>query len=269
MTPFDGAWWDARCLVDGKINTGGVPYESGHSHVAWIRWRLIDELLGRFYTDIGLEPGFGLLGTELYNVALYSPTCRRAPRYFGRLCGVDVHPEDDRSLVGSPGGVELGWVRNDPADLLAEGRWETWTDYLQGAISTLGLATAGVVGHEGCFHRRGKALTHLMFRVALLLRTNGGKAAITDDCRMTTITSNASLTLPDAEAEVVALLRSAIGTIPGGPPRIIAVSPESGIWVLMRTDGLIATRAGAVDAGDLWRRGADVTQIVDAIKVLT
>jgi len=86
MAAFDSDWWDARCLLSGKVDTHGVPFQGDH-HVTWIRWRLTDELLQRHFTDIGLEPAFGLMGTELYNVALHSPICRRAPRYFGRPCG--------------------------------------------------------------------------------------------------------------------------------------------------------------------------------------
>jgi len=167
MAAFDTDWWDARCLLGGKVDTCGVPFE-GADHVTWIRWRLIDELLQRHFTDVGLEPGFGLMGTELYNVAIYSPTCQRAPRYFGRLCGPDVHPEDDSDLVtGQLGDGKLTWAGAAEAEMLHGGSWDSWTSYLQDAIAALGLGTAGIIGHEGCFHRRGKALTPLTRQVRL------------------------------------------------------------------------------------------------------
>src|SRR5215213_2737093 len=106
MAAFDEAWWDARSMPDGFIDTTGLPAE-GSSSAAWTRWRLIDELLRRYYVDFGLEPGFGLMGIELYQVAVFSPTCRRAPRYFGRLCGTGIHPEDDSEICHP--GVALTW----------------------------------------------------------------------------------------------------------------------------------------------------------------
>jgi len=130
-----------RALHYGKFDTGGIPTE-GSSYVTWIRWRLIDELLRRYYVDIGLEPAFGLMGTELYQVPLTSPTCRRAPRYFGRLCGIGIHPEDDTDTCSIPG-VELAWSGTGGRDL-HEGAWTTWSEYLHDAIHTLGLAGAGV-----------------------------------------------------------------------------------------------------------------------------
>src|SRR4051794_32970027 len=98
MAAFDQSWWDDRTMHFGKIDTGGLVLD-GATYTAWVRWRLIDELLRRYYVDIGLEPGFGLIGTELYQVALISPTCQRMPRYFGRLCGTGVHAQDDTDII--------------------------------------------------------------------------------------------------------------------------------------------------------------------------
>ena len=96
MAPFDQSWWDDRSLRYGIVSDG-LPNE-GDDFAVWARWRLVDELLQRFYVDIGLEPFFGLLGVELYNVGLASPTCRRHARYFGRLCGTGVHPDFEEHL---------------------------------------------------------------------------------------------------------------------------------------------------------------------------
>jgi len=263
MGAFDTDWWDARCVVNGRIDTNGVPWEGAH-HVGWIRWRLIDELLQRHYLDIGLKPGFGLLGSELYNVALWSPTCRRAPRYFGRLCGVDVHPEADSGLVASSGVTGLRWANTGAADLLYGGVWATWSAYLRDAIATLGLAEAGVVGHENCFHRRGKASTPLVFRIAVLLRTGGGRALIDGDNRMLTLAADQN-GAPARNAPAIDIIRACGDTIPGGPPRFVAVELGDDRWVALRTDGWAATPTGPVDIGALWRGGATPEQIADTI----
>lgn len=262
MVAFDEQWWDVRTVHHGRFDTGGLPAE-GATYVAWIRWRLIDELLRRYYVDVGLEPGFGLMGNELYNVALISPTCRRAPRYFGRLCGSDVHPEDDGALV-SLDGLPLTWAGSTERTL-TEGTWATWSEYRHAAIRTLGLANIGVAGHERCFHRRGKALTPLMYRVALLLRTDGGYDLAPYDNAMLTVANWTNDQHGQPIREIVEVIRQCGGTIPPGPPRYIAVQSEIYGWIALSTDGWVATPAGPIDAGGLWRGGASEEEIAAAI----
>lgn len=264
MAAFDESWWDARCLRYGRVDTGGVALD-GSGHVSWTRWRLIDALLARFYVDYGIEPGFGLLGTELYNVALISPTCRRAPRYFGRLCGTDVHADDDSSLVSPLDGLPLPWADLPGARTLTEGVWPAWSDYLAASIRALGLTSGGVPGHERCFHRRGRSLTPLMFRVALLLRTDGGNDLIGMDDRMLTVAGWDHVQHHDSLRKIVDVIRGAGGTVPPGPPRYIGVYSEIYEWVALRTDGWVATPVGPVDAAGLWRSGADADAIAGAI----
>lgn len=264
MAAFDEDWWDARCLRFGKIDTEGVPHE-GAVHVAWTRWRLVDELLRRFYIDFGLEPAFGLLGTELYNVALFSPTCRRAPRYFGRLCGTDVHADDDSDLISLTGGPTLSWADLPMARTLGGGEWPTWSSYLHDAIRALGLTHAGVSGHEQCFHRRGKALTPHMYRVALFLRTNGGHDRVTLDDQMLTVAGLHPLQHGDSLNKIVDVIRRAGGAIPPEPARYIGVHTETYEWIAIRTDGWVATPLGPVDAAGLWRSGANEEEIAGAI----
>lgn len=257
MTAFDEAWWDARTRRHDRYDLDGVPTE-GALHVAWMRWRLVDELLRRYYVDIGLEPAFGLLGVELYQIALTSSTCKRAPRYFGRLCGAGVHPNESAD-------VHPGLVGLRPAGLSVDsphgGSWASWSAYLHSAIRALGLDGAGVVGHEGCFHRRGKALTPLIYRVALLIRTDGGHR-VEDKDAMLTVTLNDD-TSRHREA-VVDVITRAGGTVPPGPPRFIGVRTPAG-WTALSTDGWVATPAGPVDAAGLWRRGANEEEIAGAI----
>ena len=260
MAAFDEQWWDVRTLRFGRVDTTGFPHE-GATFVAWVRWRLIDELLRRYYTDFGLEPAFGLMGTELYMVGLISPTCRRAPRYFGRLCGSGIHPEDDE-IMSSLDGLPLAW-----ADLgthhLHEDYWATWTEYRQAAIRVLGLGNGGVTGHEGCFHRRGKALTPLIYRVALLLRTDGGFDLTTGGDGMRTV---AGWEVGTEELRpIVDVVTQAGGTIPPGPPRYLAVDNEVYGWVALRTDGWAATPKGPIDIAGLWRGGAGEEEIAAAI----
>jgi len=262
MAAFDQSWWDVRTMHLGKFDTSGLA-QDGATYIAWMRWRLVDELLQRFYNDIGLEPGFGLIGTELYQVALYSPTCRRAPRYFGRLCGTGLHPAHDDDYESPLDGIELA-----PANIahrtVHEGSWTTWSQYRQEAIRVLGLAHAGVDGHEGCFHRRGKALTALMYRVGLLLRTNGGYELMPMDDAMLTVADR-----NDSHASDIVQIRDVIeragGTIPAGPPRYLGVHHEVYQWVALRTDGWVATPAGPIDAAGLWRSGANEEEIAGAI----
>jgi hypothetical protein len=263
MAAFDEQWWDLRTVHFGKYDTGGL-VDDGGNYVLWVRWRLIDELLRRYYTDFGLEPAFGLFGTELKDVALMSPTCRRAPRYFGRLTGMGIKSEDDTILITSPTGLNLTWAKN-PGGSDSEGPWESWSEYRQHAIRTLGLATAGVTGHQGCFHRRGKTLTPLMYRVALLLRTNGGYDLMFLDDAMLTVGSWMSLQHNDAFASISRVIADCGGSIPPGPPRYIGVEHEIYKWIALRTDGWIATPAGPVDAAGLWRAGANEEEIASAV----
>lgn len=257
MTAFDEAWWDARTRRYDRFDTDGVPTE-GAANVAWMRWRLVDELLRRYYVDFGLEPGFGLMGVELYQIALFSPTCQRAPRYFGRLCGTGLHPEDEGDPFDGLHGLKWAGLGTDSPH---GGTWSTWSDYRQHAIRALGLADAGVTGHDGCFHRRGKALTPLMYRVALLLRTDGGIGVDGDDA-MLTVTSE-----PDHSqhrSAIVDIITRAGRTVPSGPPRYVGVWTQTG-WVALCTDGWVASPAGPIDGAGLWRRGANEEEIAGAI----
>lgn len=263
MAAFDQTWWDDRTVHYGQFDTSGLVLD-GTTYTAWMRWRLVDELLRRYYTDIGLEPGFGLMGTELYQVALISPTCRRAPRYFGRLCGTGIHPGNDTETFQPLDGLPLPSAGLADRDV-HEGTWTTWSEYRQEAIRVLGLSAAGVVGHEGCFHRRGKALTPLMFRVALLLRTNGGYELSFADDWMLTVAGWADAQHSDELEKIADLIRRAGGTIAPGPPRFIGVRSEVYGWVALGTDGWVATPAGPIDAAGLWRGGANEEEIANAI----
>lgn len=256
MTAFDEAWWDARTRRHGRFDVAGDPSEA--THVAWMRWRLVDELLRRYYVDFGLEPGFGPMGVELYQIALFSPTCQRAPRYFGRLCGPGLHPEQEGDTHIGPLGLRWAALGSESTH---DGTWTAWSDYRHQAIRALGLAEAGVTGHEGCFHRRGKALTPLMYRIALLLRTDGGLRVEGNDAMLT-------LTAEPGDSQhrsaVVDVITRAGRSVPSGPPRYIGVWTSAG-WIALCTDGWVATPAGPVDAAGLWRRGADEEEIAGAI----
>lgn len=264
MVAFDEHWWDVRSLRFGRVDTGGLPHE-GATFVAWVRWRLIDDLLQRYYLDFGLEPAFGLMGTEMYMVGLVSPTCQRSPRFFGRLCGNGVHAEDDSSMVSPLDGLPLTWAGLGGGDI-HDGTWESWSDYRHAAIRVLGLADAGVSGHEGCFHRRGKALTPLIYRIALLLRTDGGFDLTVGGDGMRTVagwdTNSADL------RPITDVITQAGGAIPPGPPRYLAVDNEVYGWVALRTDGWAATPKGPIDIAGLWRRGAGEEEIAAAINEL-
>lgn len=254
MAAFDQAWWDARTLTFGRVQP------SEHDTTGyWIRWRLIDDLLQRYYNDFGLEPSFRTLGRELYNVALASPTCQRAPRWFGRVCATaGVHP--------ARGPMSSGFLDLDAANALHADRWPDWRTYRTAAIATLGLADAGVVGHDGCFHRRGKALTPLVYRIALLLRTEGAEALDMMQDRMVMFSTNDTGSDPNERRALTAAI-TACGEdpAPGGPPRFIGVDTRGGSWIALRTDGWIATRNGPFDAAARWRGGDNIETIAAAI----
>lgn len=266
MAAFDQSWWDDRTMHFGTFDTSGLPPQSGGTIATWMRWRLIDDLLRRYYCDIGLEPAFGLMGTELYQVALISPTCRRAPRYFGRLCGVGLHPGDDSDLISPLDGLPLAWAGlAEVTDEDHEGLWATWSEYRHHAIQSLGLAGAGIPKHQHCFHRRGKALTPLMFRVALLLRTNGGYDDYIPFNAMLTVAGWTNEDNREQVHQIIDVIKRAGGSVPPGPPRYLAVQSEVYGWVALGTDGWVATPAGPIDAAGLWRRGANEEEIAGAI----
>jgi hypothetical protein len=171
MGAFDAGWWDARTLSKGDVDTTSGPGTESERG-SWIRWRLIDDLIDRFYVDLGLEAGFGAIGVELYQVVVSSPNCRRSPRYFGRLCGNHVHTERERLVEGGP--WPLDYAATARSDAVEAGTWHNWGSYRKEAIATLGLDRASVAGHERCFHRRGKSLYQVMWRVGLAIAHQSG-----------------------------------------------------------------------------------------------
>lgn len=260
--PFDSSWWEERIASQSSVE--------GHY---WRRWRLVDAILQRFYVDLGLQPIFGWMGTELYQVGIASPCCMRAPRYFGRLCdGGGVHSEgDDASMVNE----KLGGVRLDPfgpVGLQADRSWHPdtdqprvpWDEYLEGAFETLRLSEAGVVGHEGCFHRRGRDLTPLMFRVALLLRV--GEDAHGVDGRDFLQHVPTSGDVGDLQ-EAVDIMRIHGEDNPIGAPRSMAVRYR-GVWSVLRNDGWVAGGGDVLDARFYWRAGASAERIAIYVRDL-
>lgn len=264
MAAFDEAWWDARTLVHGYVvHTLHQPRDF------WVRWRLVDDLVQRFYLDFGLEPIFSNMGVEHYQVGLASPACRRAPRYFGRLCGSGgVHSGHEFDLE-TVNGVRLEACLEGDKD--AHGvEALTWEEYRIRAIEAMGLATAGVVGHEGCFHRRGKSMTPLMYRLAVLLRTEGVGHLDFTDVGMITRTPKAAKAYPEDVRHIDEIIRSC-GQSPDvpGPPRYTGVRLWTYQWVALRNDGWVATANGPLDAAELWRRGNDIETIAAAIAALS
>ncbi len=45
MAAFDQSWWDDRTMHFGQIDTQGIVMD-GATYTAWVRWRLVDDLLG-------------------------------------------------------------------------------------------------------------------------------------------------------------------------------------------------------------------------------
>jgi hypothetical protein len=266
---MDRTWWDHRTLVKGDVVVGQESDDLGffgsEARLFWMRWRLIDDLVQRFYLDYGLEPGFGYAGVELYNVVLWSPHCRRAPRYFGRLCQHGgFHREDDSDMVreACPSISYAALTSGEPVDH-ADRTWSSWSDYLKEGIDALGLVRGGIEGHEGCFHRRGKSLLPLMFRVAVLLRTQGQtwKEVSPQDGRSIYSYPPRGLDAAVDEERVSFLIPP--GEHPPGSHYLVSRNEEP--VAAIRTDGLVATRTGELDAGRLWRAGANEHEVAAAI----
>lgn len=249
-------WWEHR-----------ISAQRGEGANFWRRWRLVDEMLQRYYGDQGIQPIFGWMGSELYQVAVASPCCVRAPRYFGRLCDQGgLHPEsNDVDMINDHlGGLTL--APYGPTGDVTDRSWhpETeeltgtpWFDYLEHSIHVLGLDGAGVAGHEGCFHRRGRDLTPLMFRIALLLRTGDeGHGISGDDFVRHVPTTNDAGDLQEA----VDILRIHGQENHPGAPRSMAVRHQ-GIWYVIRNDGVIFGGGDTVDAAAHWRSGATADRI--------
>jgi hypothetical protein len=257
MDALSTSWWDSKTLTLDGVDTRDYP---GIPRLNWVRWRLIDELLRRYYQDIGLEIGFGQLGVELYNDPIWSPNCKRAPRYFGRLCAHHVHSSMtdkwDELRPSYGGGTQ---------DFLLEGVWPTWTEYLQTAIQVLGLASSGVPGHEGCWHRRAKAVFPLVFRVALLLRTAGEVGPVD--------LHDGMYTYPGAAQEVdglegVLTLLEQQKELTGATPRGLVVRRNEEPWIAIRSDGFVLTRHGTANIREMWQQGEDEWSIARRIQTL-
>lgn len=271
VRPFDDDWWNARILNrDGRLDLQNTDFTSGVG--AWVRWRLVDDLMSRFYVDYGLEGIFGINQEDpLYQFRLSSPTCAREARYFGRVCANGPHvavAEDAPAVDGTaltPYRIQLPVE----GDLDSHSRvWDTYEDYLRAVIADLGLADAGVAGHERCFHRRGRSSAQLAFRLAVLLRTaNGGDFSKSD--RLVTVTA-------DNEADLRTAAPWFREPLPDGAPRWLLVAvdatlfsdgeqiefePPTDVWVITN-EGQVYHAGGTVNARALWRHGMREDQIV-------
>jgi len=267
---MDTSWWNRRTVTDGKVVESNS--RSMLARRMWIRWRLVDDFLKRFYLDYGLEPLFGHMGVEWYQVGLWSPHCRRAPRYFGRLCFDRLghfHNADDSDLL-PPTAVKVNPASLRPErDLEAAARrrvWPSWSAYLQDAISALGLAEGGVSGHENCFHRRGKSLLACMYRVAVLLRTSGSAwSQVRQETDRRLLISYPPVGADFGEqgmtAEILSVLE--VSGAPLDPPvaSYFVVRRADSRWIALRTDGWIATPSGPMDAAAAWRGGTNEDQL--------
>jgi hypothetical protein len=161
---------------------------------------------------------------------------------------------------------ELGdSFRRGTQDFLAEGIWPNWQDYARAAIATLGLESSVVPGHEGCWHRRGKAALPIVFRVALLLRTAGEIGP--------TEMHGGMYTYPGPEeylgrpAGILPSLKDN-GELDGTTPRGLVVRREEEPWIAIRSDGWVLTRHGSVHIREMWQKGVDEVTIAKEIQSL-
>jgi hypothetical protein len=262
MAVFDELWWDSKTLTLSGVDTRGIGPEV--PRLNWIRWRLIDELLRRYYVDFGLEVAFGPLGVELYNDPIWSPNCAIAPRYFGRLCQNHVHSAGEHEKSYWPGIHDFlgGTGRWQEAAV-----WPSWRAYLRESVAVLGLSKASVPGHVACWHRRGKAVLPLVFRIALLLRTAGEIGPKTDSEGMysypTPVDSGVDL------SEIRSIIRANGEPAEGTTPRGLFVTRDSErSWIALRADGYVMARQGNLHLREIWYEGASETEIAQAIERL-
>lgn len=263
--PFSAAWWDSRTLTSEGVDTRTAPEgPEGIARFNWIRWRLVDELLRRYYRETGLEPGFTVEQVELYNVLLWSPNCSRSAQYLGRLCAAGTH--------GSTA-EEATWPLENPLPGFGGGQSEpldnvlipTWGEYLKAAIAALGLTNSGSPGHESCWHRRGKAVYPLVYRVALLLRTAGRGVKDYNEIGMVSYPMVTYGISPSERDEIERVLSSHDEPLEG-PPRGVIVRRQSHPWVVLRSDGHLFTRSGSLNFREMWRAGSSESEIAKAIE---
>jgi len=271
VRPFDDDWWNARTLNrDGRLDLQNTDFTSGVG--AWVRWRLVDDLMSRFYFDYGLEGVFGVHQEDpLYQFRLGSPSCAREARYFGRVCANGPHVAVAEDAVDVDGKALTPYRIQFPVegDLNSHSRvWETYQDYLQAVIADLGLADAEVTGHERCFHRRGRSSAQLAFRLAVLLRTANGEDFSQSD-RLVTVTADNEADLRTAAPWFRQPLASGapqwllvtVDTTLFSDSEQIEFEPSADVWVVTN-EGHIHYAGGTVDARRLWRQGMREDQIV-------
>ena len=147
--------------------------------------------------------------------------------------------------------------------------WEpvAFDEFREQAIDLLRLGGAGVVGHENCFHRRGRDLTPLIYRVALLLRTDERDGTL-ENHEMWTIQPWPGATKPsDSRDSADRLLISHDEADHPGPPRFTGIR-RGGHTMVVANDGRIFGKAGQLDAANMWRRGATPRAIAEAARRL-
>lgn len=274
MGAFDEDWWDER-ISGGRGGVDLTEVDFGSEVGAWSRWRLVDELMTRFYVDFGLEGFFGDAGeASLYQLKLASPSCAKAPRYFGRLCanGPHVAVDEDTPTFAGVNTLTPFRVQAPPdGDLPSHSKsWPHWSAYREQVIADLGLAGAGVVGHEHCFHRRGRSAAQLAFRLAVLLRTaNGNNFASGFDLAFASRYSDAALRQaapwfhevhpPGAPRWLLVTNHPALAhSLPEAPDQAVTA------WIVTN-EGRIHHRQGTTNARDEWRSGKSETEIVAAL----
>jgi hypothetical protein len=117
-----------------------------------------------------------------------------------------------------------------------------------------------VAGHERCFHRRDKAYTSLIYRAALLLRTDGGYDLGPGDDAVLTVGNWWNNQHCEEMGQIVDVIAGCCHALPPGPPRCFGVRFATHGWIALSTDGWVAT-ASAGRAANL--ASATVTRTRD------
>lgn len=190
----------------------------------WQRWWLATQLHARWYRRLGVEvqgASFEPLDGDLYSLPVWSPSCRVAPRYFGRLSGGVVHldPSHAQELGVPP-------ASHQPADLdLPRGQSRRLVDDVQ---SFLGLARQP--GHEACPHAGESVDYPTAWLVALLVRTRG-LTVVHSDRQLVQVSAQHPQLVPLIEYHRQGRLRGDWLVVFGPGGRIISASHPAGVTI--------------------------------------
>lgn len=245
MGAMDDSAWE-------QLTTGEPPPSVQRGATDWVRLRLARDLHERFFHRIGLQAFPIEYGPGPGTLVLASPFCKRAPRFLGKLADGGIASDSDyppELPVHKAGGL-----------LQLESKvWHSWDELLVAVIEALDLANAHVSGHGSCHHRSSKALYPLVFDLAVAVASlPGGRWR--EDVSFEWVRAG---THAGSLAEM-------LGVPQEQWERYLAVYRSDWRGVLLANDGgVLGGNHESFEAGDEWRAGASVKDLVERILPMT